>query len=192
MSSRAILQHTAPASSGPTEERSGKCVEFRELYLSHFGFVLRTLRRLGVPEADALDLAQKVFWVAHLKLPKFEYRSSLSRWLFVIALNMRRDYGRLASIRREVATDFGELDQLMGTHDELRERDERLNRLAVAVTLLNRLSDEQREVFVLFELEGFSGAEIAHLLGIPLGTVRSRLRIARESVGREVNRLANG
>src|SRR5258708_37195398 len=113
MSSPAVLQHTAPASFCPTAERPGKCVDFRELYLSHFDFVLRTLRRLGVPKVDALDLAQKGFWVAHLKLPKFEYRSSLSRWLFVIALNVRRNYGRSPSFRREVATDVSELDTLM-------------------------------------------------------------------------------
>ena len=165
-------------------------MDFRELYLSHFDFVWGTLRRLGVPETDALDLAQRVFYVAYLKLSEFEYRAPLSDWLFRIAFNITRHYRRTASFRREVATDLEELDQLIGAHDELRERDEKPNRLAIAEALLNRLPNEQRDVFVLFELEGLSGAEIADVLGIPVGTVRSRLRLARESVERDVKRIA--
>jgi RNA polymerase sigma-70 factor (ECF subfamily) len=56
--------------------------------------------------------------------------------------------------------------------------------------MLNKLPEAQRLVFVLFELEDLSGSEIAELLGISLGTVRSRLRLAREVFTREVKRLS--
>ena len=59
----------------------------------------------------------------------------------------------------------------------------------MAEAILDKLPDEQRAVFVLFELEELSGEEIAALLGLSVGTVRSRLRLARELFRREVARL---
>jgi RNA polymerase sigma-70 factor, ECF subfamily len=60
----------------------------------------------------------------------------------------------------------------------------------VAEAILSRLPEPQRIVFVLFELEEMSGDDIAALLEIPVGTVRSRLRLARETFRREVRRLS--
>jgi len=60
----------------------------------------------------------------------------------------------------------------------------------VVETILNRLPEPQRIVFVLFELEEMTGQDIAALLDIPVGTVRSRLRLARESFRREVKQLS--
>lgn len=61
----------------------------------------------------------------------------------------------------------------------------------VARSILDRLPDAQREVFLLYELEQFSGEEIAEQLGIPVGTVRSRLRLAREAFRREVESIVD-
>ena len=63
---------------------------------------------------------------------------------------------------------------------------EQTQRAELARALLDRLPEAQREVFILFELEQLSGEEIAAELGIPLGTVRSRLRRARDAFRREV------
>jgi RNA polymerase sigma-70 factor (ECF subfamily) len=163
---------------------------FRDVYLAHFDFVWGALRRLGVREDDVQDLTQKVFLVVYMKLPGFENRSTLRTWIFRICLNAASDYRRSAPIRREIVTEPGELASLSGFQDDLHERNEAQRRLAVAETILHKLPEAQRLVFVLFELEELSGAEIAELLGISLGTVRSRLRLAREVFTREVKRLS--
>jgi RNA polymerase sigma-70 factor (ECF subfamily) len=163
---------------------------FREVYLAHFDFVWGTLRRLGVREHDAQDLAQKVFIVVYMKLPAFENRSSLRTWLFRVCLNAASDYRRSAPIRREIATEPTEIDFLSGFQEDVHEDSESRRRVAVAETILNKLPEAQRLVFVLFELEEMSGSEIAELLGISVGTVRSRLRLAREVFTREAKRVS--
>jgi RNA polymerase sigma-70 factor (ECF subfamily) len=163
---------------------------FRDVYLAHFDFVWGALRRLGVREHDAQDLTQKVFLVVYLKLPGFENRSSLRTWIFRICINAASDYRRSAPIRREVITEPAEMAFLSGFHDDLHDRSESQRRLALAEAIVDKLPESQRLVFVLFELEDMSGVEIAKLLGISLGTVRSRLRLAREVFTREVKRLS--
>lgn len=164
--------------------------EFREVYLQHFDFVWGALRRLGVREQDVQDITQKVFIVVHMKLPQFEHRSSLRTWLFRVCLNAASDYRRSAPVRREVATEPAQIDFLSGSRDDVHEDSEARRRVGVAETILNKLPEAQRLVFVLFELEEMSGGEIAELLGISVGTVRSRLRLARELFVRETKRLS--
>ncbi len=169
---------------------SGLQHTFREVYLSHFDFVWGALRRLGVREQDAQDLTQKVFIVVYMKLPAFENRSSLRTWLYRVCLNAASDYRRSAPIRREVATEPTEIDSLSGFREDVHEDGESRRRVAVAETILSKLPEAQRLVFVLFELEEMSGTEIAELLGISVGTVRSRLRLAREVFTREAKRVS--
>jgi len=163
---------------------------FRDVYLQHFDFVWGALRRLGVREQDVQDITQKVFIVVYMKLPQFEHRSSLRTWLFRVCLNAASDYRRSAPVRREVATEPAEIDFLSGGHDDVHENSDARRRVGVAEAILNKLPEAQRLVFVLFELEEMSGGEIAELLGISVGTVRSRLRLARELFTREAKRLS--
>jgi RNA polymerase sigma-70 factor (ECF subfamily) len=82
------------------------------------------------------------------------------------------------------------MDLYGGSHDDLAQGAESRQRAQAAEAILNKLPEPQRLVFVLFELEEMSGQDIAQLLGISVGTVRSRLRLAREAFSREVKRLA--
>ena len=167
---------------------------FRDIYVSHFDYVWASLRRLGVRTEDAQDVAQKVFVATHLKLPEFERRSTIRTWLFRVCLHAASQYRRSAPIRREVATSPAEMDDLWDRQESIdeagHEHSEAQERVAVAEALLNKLPEPQRLVFVLFELEEMSGAQIAKLLGISLGTVRSRLRLARERFSRGAKRLS--
>jgi RNA polymerase sigma-70 factor (ECF subfamily) len=162
---------------------------FRELYDQHFHFVWRSLRRLGVREPDVTDSTQKVFLTAHMKLPQFEGRSRLTTWLFAICQRVASDYRRSAVIRREVATDSGALESAAHSLHPAASAEAR-QRARIAEAILDKLPESQRLVFVLFELEELSGEEIALLLELPIGTVRSRLRLAREAFRREVKRLS--
>ncbi len=166
--------------------------DFRVVYDAHFHFVWRSLRRLGVREADVMDLTQKAFLTAHFKLPEFEGRSSMKTWLFGICQRLASDYRRSARVRREVATDAAELDVFSTTGEDLVANAEKKQRATVAEAILNKLPEPQLVVFVLFELEEMAGDEIAELLEISVGTVRSRLRLAREAFRREVKRLSAG
>ncbi|HEX3774887.1 MAG TPA: RNA polymerase sigma factor [Polyangiaceae bacterium] len=165
-------------------------LDFRAIYDAHFDFVWRSLRRLGVRESDVLDLAQKVFLTAHFKLADFEGRSLVSTWLFGICQRVASDYRRSALIRREISTDNAELESVASRSEDLSEKNDVQRRARAAEAILNKLPEAQRVVFVLFELEEMSGQDIATLLGVSVGTVRSRLRLARDTFRREVKRLA--
>jgi RNA polymerase sigma-70 factor (ECF subfamily) len=167
--------------------------EFRDLYDVHVDFVWRCLRRLGIREADLMDSTQKVFLTAYLKLPEFEGRSALSSWLFAICQRVAGDYRRSAPIRREVATD-GSLFEMAATagDDDPAQQSESREHAVVAEEMLAKLPEAQRTAFLLFEVEGLSGQEIADALGVSLGTVRSRLRLAREAFRRELKRRSAG
>ncbi len=164
--------------------------EFRAVYEAYFDFVWRSLRRLGVREADTMDLTQRVFLTVHLRLADFEGRSLLRTWLFGICQRMASDYRRSASVRREIVTETAELDSQRADEDGPLTIAESRQRAIRAESILSKLPEPQRVVFVLFELEDMSGDDIAALLDISVGTVRSRLRLARETFRREVKRLA--
>ncbi len=175
------MPREAPAR--PSEE------EFRALYDAHFASVWHALRRLSVPERDLLDATQNVFLVVYRKLPEFEGRSQLRTWIFQICRRVASDYRRSAAVRREVATETRALIEEADRQGATSPEAERAQRVEQARRILDRLPEAQREVFLLFELEQLSGEEIAAQLGVPVGTVRSRLRLAREAFRREVDAL---
>jgi RNA polymerase sigma-70 factor, ECF subfamily len=160
---------------------------FEDLCTAHVGFVWRCLKRFGVRESDLMDLTQKVFLTAFVKLPGFEGCSAITSWLFEICQRVASDYRRSAPIRREVSLENAELERLSHEQDLVHASAAAQRRIAEAV--LAKLPEEQRLVFVLFEVEELSGDQIAELLALPVGTVRSRLRPAREAFQREVKRL---
>jgi RNA polymerase sigma-70 factor (ECF subfamily) len=152
----------------------------------HFQFIWRSLRRLGVPPSAVDDAAQQVFEVAARRLEDIEPGRERA-FLFKTALFVATDARRLAA--RSRARDGGDIDAL---HDAaptpedsalLGEKRLFLDRVLSAMTL------ELRSVFVLYELEELPTADIADLLGVPRGTVASRLRRAREAFHLEVKRL---
>lgn len=157
---------------------------FETAYREHFAFAWRSLRRLGVPERDLPDAAQEVFIVVHKKLREFDARSRLSTWVYAICLRVASDRRRRAASRYEVLDEGAEpaRDAVAADTSELGER------RALLEKALDAMSLEQRAVFTLFELEGMTGEEIASLLEIPAPTVHSRLRLARETFRRVIER----
>ena len=160
---------------------------FTDVYDEHFRFVWRSLRRLGVFEADVADAAQEVFVVVHRKLDGFEGRAKVSTWLFGICLRVAARRRSAPTRRREVHDDeaiAAQVDHADDAATTVERRDER----RVLEALLDELSFDQRAVFVLFELEAMTGDVIAEALEIPLGTVYSRLRLARAAFEQAVRR----
>lgn len=164
--------------------------EFREVYDAHWPFVWRSLRRLGVPESDAADAAQEVFLVIHRKLPTFEGRAKITTWIFRICMRVASDRGRRAHVRREVFEETGTPDRGDPADGPLQMM-ERLEDVRLFDAALERMNLDQRAVFTLFELEAMTGEEIAEALELPLGTVYSRLRAAREAFRSAVKAAAD-
>jgi RNA polymerase sigma-70 factor (ECF subfamily) len=155
-------------------------MDFRAFYDEHVALVWRTLFRLGVARADLPDAVQEVFLVAFRKLPEFEGRSKISTWLVGIGYRVASDRRQVAHVRREIGDGPALLARACDRPgpEQLAERRERI---ALLDELLAELRPEQREVFVMFELEEISGKEIAAIVEAPVKTVFSRLRLAREA-----------
>jgi len=159
---------------------------FQEVYRTHFRLVWRVLGRLGVRESDLMDVTQNVFIVVHRQLAGFEGRAELTTWLFSICRLVAKDYLRSGVIRREVVVDVRELARQGGAGDAALQRLDTQDLSQLLEAILDKLPEKLRTVFVMFELEEMSGEEIARLLDVPIGTVRSRLRLARAAFQREV------
>jgi RNA polymerase sigma-70 factor (ECF subfamily) len=166
-----------------------KEAEFKAIYESHFRLVWRALSRLGVREPDLMDLTQKVFLTAYLKLPHFEGRSLVTTWLWGICRRVASGYRRSGAIRYEIATDPVSLEISAEQRGAITGSNESARHVLVE-SILSKLSEPQRVVFMLFEVDEMDGREIATLLNISLGTVRSRLRYARKLFRRELRRQA--
>ena len=150
------------------------------IYVEHARYVWRVLRRLGVAEEEAADATQDVFLVIHQRLGEFEGRARLTTWLFRICLNVARDRRR-SSRRRPETPDAALVEAAPATGPDAEVHLHRRQGIEQFDRLLDELDLDQRAVFVLFELEEMSGDDIAETLQIPVGTVRSRLRLAREA-----------
>ena len=151
-------------------------IDVAALYDAHAELVWKALHRFGVASADAPDLMQEVFLVAHRRRAEIDGSRPLEPFLWGIALGLARNYRRRAFRRHEELSDGADLE--VGGDDAL-ERRELRRRIARA---LDALEPEKRAVFVMFEIEGLSGAAIAALEGVPVGTVHSRLSAARREL----------
>jgi RNA polymerase sigma-70 factor (ECF subfamily) len=156
------------------------------LIQEQFGFVWRLLRRIGVPESDADDAAQQVFIAASQRIGDIRLGSERA-FLFSTALHVgsRMRRGR-ARKREDLGVELDEQPDLAPAVDELVERRRARELLD---TLLEEMPLELRVVFVLYEIEQLTSAEIAEVVGTPLGTVASRLRRAREDFSARVARI---
>lgn len=156
------------------------------LVKAHFAFVWRSLLRLGVPQADAEDALQQVFIVAARRIDDIEPDRERA-FLFGTAVRLASRARRTVQRRREVLDDApGEqLDPDPSAEEQL----DRARARAELEAILDDMPIELRAVFVLFELEQETMAEIATILDLPPGTVASRLRRAREHFQAAVRRL---
>ncbi len=159
------------------------------VYAAHSDFVWRSLQHLGVRGADLEDLMQEVFVVVHRKLDGFDGLSRITTWLFGICMRVVARHRRRAYFRFE--RQEAEVPERADTHTP-EERAVTHERTALLERALGRLSLEQRAVFVLFEIEGHRSEEIAETLGVPVGTVYSRLFTARKHVARSLERAKSG
>ena len=158
----------------------------RRIVDEYHDFVWRALRRMGVSEHVTEDAAQQVFLVLSHKLDLVAPENERS-FLFGTVVRVASDARRAQSRRREVSGAEVEepVDESPAADVLVDEKKAR----AILDGILQSMPEDLRAVFVLFELEELPAAEVAELLAIPVGTVASRLRRAREVFHAAANRL---
>jgi len=157
-------------------------LETAEVFEQHHDFVWRSLAHLGVPRAVVDDATQDVFMVVHRRLDHYRRDMPMRSWLYGIARRVAYRYRtQAAKSQRPHPVSTSETK----APDDVVAIQEAANLVS---SFLTDQPPEQREVFVLAELEGLSGPEIAAALGAKLNTVYSRLRLARRQFARVVKR----
>jgi RNA polymerase sigma-70 factor (ECF subfamily) len=149
---------------------------FEALYRAWFRPVVRWLPAMGVGRADVEDLAQEVFITAQRRFDTFDGQNT-GGWLYAVSLRIVSNHRRLAWVRKLVVSDSPPERATSETPESALANRQLAD---VADEILAGMSDKLRRVFVLFEVEGYSGDEIAALEQIPVATVWTRVHNARK------------
>lgn len=143
-------------------------------------FVWRSLQRLGVRPSDLEDVFQEVFVVVHKRLHTFDGSAAMTTWLFGICLRVAAAHRRRAWFRREIPADDVADDREAPASESPDEALSLRQALATLARVLDKMDLDKRAVFVMFEIDELESEEIATILGVPVGTVWSRLSAARK------------
>jgi len=183
-SQRSVLSPASlpdPSTPAQPESPAPASLDVGALYRQHGADVARWAARLGGPAVDADDVVQEVFLVARRRLRRaFEEPGNVKTWLFRATQRVVMSHRRKARLRRLLATLPFDLAPVLPkariTPLESIERGELVTRMH---RLLDRLPERQRQVLILFEVEGLTTQEIAELTGTRVVTVRVWLHRAR-------------
>lgn len=162
--------------------------DFDDIYEQWFDEVARWVRALGGPAADRDDLVQDVFLIVYRRLPDFD-GENVAGWLYQIARHRVRDFRRLFWVKHLFSRSVPVSDRLLHPGVSPADSLETKEKGELLEQMLDSLSAEQRATFVLFEVEGYSGEEIAKLQGVPINTVWARIHKARKKLQQRVLRI---
>jgi len=159
--------------------KNGHKESFEILVKKHQKNVINFAYRILENFEDACDIAQDAFFIAYKKIKTFKEEAKFSTWLYKITLNLSRN--QLKKKKKEKYLESINNQNLSSKApiptDEI-EKEELRKKISNCLNLLN---EEFKEIIILRDIEGLSYEEIAYLLKIPEGTVKSRLARARES-----------
>jgi RNA polymerase sigma-70 factor (ECF subfamily) len=164
---------------GVKDDRPPGEAPFEQTYDRELDYVWRTLGRFGVPEPDLADAVHEVFLVLHRRWNELDHERPLRPWLFGVARRVASD---ARAKQRDIPSEIDPAEPV----DPLVAQRRLLWRALVT------LDDDRRDVIILHDLEGYTGAEIAEQLEVPVNTVHSRLRLARADLLVAVQRLGGG
>jgi RNA polymerase sigma-70 factor, ECF subfamily len=171
--------------------RQGDEEAFRELLRRYRGRALFLAAQILRDRTEAEDVVQEAFLRVFRSIGKFRGDASFYSWLYRIVVNLCLDRGRRAPARSTVLLDEEQDASDAAAPVEQVERGAMETRLQVHA-LLAQLGEDLRVTLLLREVVGFSYVEIAEQLGVPIGTVRSRLSAAREQFRRLWERMEAG
>jgi len=161
---------------------------FEQVYKATSSFVYNVAFRITHNGPDAEEVAQEVFMKIYRNLKDFQFRSAFKTWVYRITVNTAINHYRKSAREVRDRVDYDNIieslpDNRLAAEEVIKSDNEaRLN------ALLDMLNQEHKTCLILREIEGLSYQEIADTLKIPLNTVRSRLKRAREALLEEAGK----
>ncbi len=187
-----VCEHTREpvVSSADRAPASPQMDSWQTVYAAYFRLVWRSLRRLGVAEAAIDDAVQDVFLVVFRRWHEVAGGCSVKNWVYGIVLRVAHDYRRSARRHAARIRRIGEEGWLTRTPDDPESELERREATELLHALLDKLSEQERAILVLVDLEQVPVRETPELMGLSLATCQRRLYRARKAFNRAVQRVA--
>jgi RNA polymerase sigma-70 factor (ECF subfamily) len=162
---------------------AGEDAAWRDLHRALYPAAVSFLRQMGVHPTELDDICQDVFVQVFRYLGRFQHRSQLTTWLYKICLSQASRLRRRQKVVQALGVLFGarEAEAVQASVDLSEAELARRTQAALAL-----LSPSHREVFVLYELQGLTGEQIAEIVECPVPTVWSRLHYARAEFRRAI------
>lgn len=161
----------------------GDALAFEEIYKRHHGRVYSLCMRMTGNAAEAEDLTQDAFIQLHRKIGSFRGESAFTTWLHRLTVNIVLMHFRKRAVRDEKVTDDGEMPEQIEVGTSNPTAMPVIDRIAIDAAL-SQLPRGYRTVFILHDVDGYEHEEIAHILGIAVGTSKSQLHKARMKMRR--------
>ena len=171
------------APSMPARERDAR---LKTLLERHFDLASRIIRNLGIPDCDVDDLLQQAFSITADRMRDIDPGKEKA-FLVQTAIRLAASAHRARARSREVPT--AELPEVSDGRPSPEQTSDQMRTLRLLDGVLGDMDLDLRSVFILYEIEEMTMAEIATVLQVPAGTVASRLRRAREDFLARVRRL---
>ena len=175
--------------------QSGDEAAFREIVERYQSKVFSIIHGIVRQRNDVEDIAQQVFAKVYFSLRNFDFRSSLITWIYKITVNECFDYLRKKKVRKLVyESDLSEdevrrVENTEPSVDRTTPADENLARHDYVLKLLARVSEEERNLLMLKEVEGHSVEELAEMTGMNENTIKVKLFRARQKLVKAAQRL---
>ncbi|MCK4415337.1 MAG: sigma-70 family RNA polymerase sigma factor [Candidatus Eisenbacteria sp.] len=179
----------------PDEQLVGRCRDgearaWERLVRRHQDRILNLAYQFTGNREESRDLAQEIFVHLYRKLDQYDSRRPFRTWFNSLARNLCIDhYRRRRQAPPVVGTPVEEIIGLRSSIESPARRVERRDRRETLMRAMDSLGEVSREAIVLKELQGHNLDEIAAMLGVPIGTVKSRLFRARIELGRAILKL---
>lgn len=173
-------------------------IAFREVVEKYQAKVFSIIYGILRNHNDAEDIAQQVFAKIYFSIKNFDFRSSLLTWIYKITVNECYDYLRKKRVRKLVyESDFSEEDALRMENNETATEqatpvDIRLAQRDLVIKLLDKLSEDDRTLLLLKEVEGHSVEELSQMTGMNENTIKVKLFRARQKLVKAAGRLNRG
>lgn len=170
-------------------------IAFREIVERYQTKVFSIIYGILRNRNDAEDIAQQVFAKIYFSIKNFDFRSSLLTWIYKITVNECYDYLRKKKVRKLVyESDFTADDSLLMENsepamDQAQPVDKRLAQHDLVVKLLSKISEEDRSLILLKEVEGHSVEELSQMTGMNENTIKVKLFRARQKLMKAAQRL---
>jgi RNA polymerase sigma-70 factor (ECF subfamily) len=186
---------STPEGSLVRRAQSGDESAFREIVERYQSKVFSIIHGIVRQRNDVEDIAQQVFAKVYFSIRNFDFRSSLITWIYKITVNECFDYLRKKKVRKLVyESDMSEdevrrVENTEPAVDRGTRTDSTLARRDYIVKLMDRVSDEEKQLLVLKEVEGYSVEELAGMLKMNENTIKVKLFRARQKLVKAAQRL---